>query len=198
MSTSGRYSRPTNPSYPRRSRSRRKSPMGCDPVPGSCRPGTSAIWTCATRGRYARRHSRASSPAIAAWYWSSCSRTLGWLTVSTRRAAVATVLAQYPGISTLFMASISSVMPASLSERRNPIEVCDRRLASLVAGHTSRRYAHQRVQPRGSKPWGEVDRRAHAYRRIPPRVRAVPAGRVLPCPVAGVGIEHHHVEVRGD
>src|SRR3989442_643682 len=66
----GRYSSPTLPRYPDSSRSRRNSPIGCVPVPGWFRPGTSAICTCATSGAYRRndlllspRH--AEEPALA-------------------------------------------------------------------------------------------------------------------------------------
>src|SRR5262249_21874282 len=45
----GRYSNPTLPPYPSSSRSARNSRIGCFPVPGWFRPGTSAICTCATR-----------------------------------------------------------------------------------------------------------------------------------------------------
>src|SRR2546427_409526 len=108
----GRYSSPTLPRYPDSSRSRRNSPIGCVPVPGWFRPGTSAICTCATSGAYRRNAARASAPALPTWYWSSCSLTDGDRAPSTSAAARSTVSAKYPGMSIELIASTRSVTPA--------------------------------------------------------------------------------------
>src|SRR5919206_2393958 len=115
----GTYSSPTQPSYPASaSRPRYRSRSSC-PVPGSCRPGASAICTCATREPYVATTRSRSSPLTARWYRSQRKPRLvtpvSSATRSTTPTASAAVSSGYRGAP--LTGSTRTVPPIRLAAR---------------------------------------------------------------------------------